>query len=130
MPLCAALWAISASAQAERILDFHSDIRVQGDSTMEVVETIRVVSAGNQIRHGIYRDFPTRYSDGLGNRYVVRLEVTAATRDGIPEVFRIEDHANGKRMYLLSELVPQNGSGRCSVGCPSRRFAVLCSHHG
>lgn len=98
--LCTALCAISARAQAERILDFHSDIRVQADATVQVVETIRVVSAGNQIRHGIYRDFPTSYPDRLGNRYVVGLDVSAATRDGMPEEFRVEDRANGKRIYL------------------------------
>lgn len=98
--LCAGLCAVSVHAQAERILDFRSDIRVQDDGAMQVVETIRVVSAGNQIRHGIYRDFPTRYTDRLGNRYVVGLDVSAATRDGLPEEFRVEDQANGKRIYL------------------------------
>jgi hypothetical protein len=98
--LCAALCAISAHAQAERILDFHSDIRVQDDGAMQVVETIRVMTAGNQIRHGIYRDFPTRYTDRLGNNYVVGLEILAATRDQLPEEFRVEDQANGKRIYL------------------------------
>ena len=98
--LCATLCAVSAHAQAERILDFHSDIRVRDDGAMQVVETIRVVSAGNQIRHGIYRDFPTRYTDRLGNNYIVGLDVLGATRDDIPEEFRVEDYANGKRIYL------------------------------
>jgi hypothetical protein len=98
--LCAALGAITAHAQAERILDFRSDIRVQEDATIKVVETIRVSSAGNQIRHGIYRDFPTHYTDRLGNQYVVGLDVSAATRDGMTEEFRVEDHENGKRIYL------------------------------
>jgi hypothetical protein len=98
--LCAALCAISAHAQAERILDFHSDIQVQEIGAMQVAETIRVRSAGIQIRHGIYRDFPTRYADRLGNNYVVGLEILAATRDQLPEEFRVEDRANGKRIYL------------------------------
>src|SRR4029077_17543564 len=98
--LCAALCAISAHAQAERILDFHSDIRVQDDGAMQVVETIHVMTAGNQIRHGVYRDFPTRYTDRLGNNYVVGLEILAATRDQLREEFRVEDQANGKRIYL------------------------------
>jgi uncharacterized membrane protein YgcG len=98
--LCATLCALPAHAQAERILEFRSDIRVEDDATMEVVETIRVVSAGDQIRHGIYRDFPTRYADRLGNQYSVGLEVTGATRDGLPEEFRVGDYANGKRIYI------------------------------
>ena len=98
--LCALLCAMAAHAQGERILDFHSDIRVQDNATMQVVETIHVVSAGNQIRHGIYRDFPTRYADRLGNHYVVGLDVLGATRDDVREDFRVEDYANGKRIYL------------------------------
>src|ERR1700691_1415333 len=98
--LCTSLSANSVHAQAERILDFHSDVRVREDATLQVVETIRVVSAGNQIRHGVYRDFPTHYTDRLGIRYVVGLDVSAATRDGLPEEFRVEDRANGKRIYL------------------------------
>jgi len=94
--------------QSERILEYHSDITLQDDGTMLVEETIRVLCAGNQIRHGIYRDFPTRYQDHLGNRYVVGFEVTGATRDGAPETFRVEDRSNGKRIYLgdKSYLVP------------------------
>src|ERR1700674_511959 len=40
--LCATLGALPAHAQAERILEFRSDIRVEEDATMQVVETIRV----------------------------------------------------------------------------------------
>jgi hypothetical protein len=60
-----------ARAQSEGILDYHSDIRVNADGSMVVTETIHVESAGKQIRHGIYRDLPTSYTDRLGNRYVV-----------------------------------------------------------
>jgi uncharacterized membrane protein YgcG len=89
-----------ARAQAERILDYRSDLTLQSDGTLLVQETIRVYAAGAQIRHGIYRDFPTRYTDYLGNRYAVGFEVTGASRDGAPEPFRAEDLWNGKRVYL------------------------------
>ena len=95
---CAAL----SRAETERILDFHSDITLQPDSSLLVTETIVVYSTGNQIRHGIYRDFPTDYKDPFNNRYVVGFEVQSATCDAAPEQFRIEDRANGKRIYLGS----------------------------
>lgn len=128
--LCAALCAISAHAQAERILDFHSDIHVQDDANMQVVETIRVVSAGNQIRHGIYRDFPTSYTDRLGNRYVVGLDVSAATRDGVPEEFRVEDHANGKRIYLgrADFLVPSGEHTYTISYATTRQLGFFADH--
>jgi uncharacterized membrane protein YgcG len=99
---CAALLVLSlpAGAQTEQILDFHSDITLQDDSTLQVTETITVTAAGKQIRHGIYREFPTRYRDAFNNCYVVGFQMLSATRDSIDELFRVEDYSNGKRIYL------------------------------
>src|SRR6202050_3385554 len=94
------LFTPTAAAQRERIVQYHSDIEVHDDGSMLVRETIQVVSTGIQIRHGIYRDFPTRYRDRFGNRYVVGFELVGATRDGAPEISRVEDVSNGKRIYL------------------------------
>jgi len=120
----------SACAQTERILDFHSDIQVQEDSSMQVVETIHVRSAGDQIRHGIYRDFPTRYADRLGNHYVVGLDVLAATRDGQPETFRVEDHDNGKRIYLgrTDSLVPAGDHTYTISYSTNRQIGFFADH--
>ena len=97
---------------------------------MQVVETIRVVSAGNQIRHGIYRDFPTSYTDRLGNRYVVGLDVSAATRDGIAEEFRVEDQANGKRIYLgrANFLVPSGEHTYTISYTTTRQLGFFADH--
>jgi hypothetical protein len=60
--LAALLIQAAAPASAEeQITSFFSDVAVQEDSSLEVTETIDVVSEGNRIRRGIYRDFPTRY---------------------------------------------------------------------
>jgi hypothetical protein len=90
-----------AGAQ-ERILDFHSDIVIASDGSMAVTETIRVRAEGNQIRRGIFRDFPTDYRDRLGNRYRVDFAMQGAERDGSPEPFRVERIGNGLRVYLGS----------------------------
>ncbi|MGH9547709.1 MAG: DUF2207 domain-containing protein [Terriglobales bacterium] len=95
----------AAPPETQQILDYHSDIRVRQDASLLMQETIRVRSAGIKIHHGIYRDFPTRYKDHLGNRYVVRFEVVGASRDGQPEQFRIEDQINGERICLGDEKV-------------------------
>jgi uncharacterized membrane protein YgcG len=99
--LIALLFAAGAArAQRERILDYHSDIQLSDDGMLLVRETIQVVSAGDRIRHGIYRDFPTRYSDRVGNRYSVGFDLVGATRDGLPEQTRVENRSNGIRIYL------------------------------
>jgi uncharacterized membrane protein YgcG len=89
-----------AQDSPERILSFHSDITVNQDGSMDVRETIKVRAAGDQIKRGIYRDFPTRYRDLLGNQYVVGFEVVEVQREGKPEPYRIESISNGKKIYI------------------------------
>lgn len=82
----------------ERIIDFHSDIIVQADGTLDVTETIEVRAEGKRIRRGIYRDFPTRYNDGRGDRVLVGFEVVGVKRDGQPEPWFTENLSNGVRI--------------------------------
>ena len=86
----------------ERILSYHSDISVARDATMTVDETIRVRAEGLSIRRGIYRDFPTDYTDQYGNRFVVDFVVLSVTRDGSSEAWHTEKRANGVRVYAGS----------------------------
>ena len=103
--LCCPAPAQAFPFASEEILDYHSGIRVQQDASLLVTETILVRSAAVNIRHGIYRDFPTRYKDPLGNRYVIHFEVVQVLRDGQPEKFHIKDQSNGERIYIGDENV-------------------------
>ncbi len=68
----AAFLAFPASAKAEeKIAAFGSTIFVKADGTLDVVERIWVDAENVSIRHGIYRDFPTRYSIPGGGRMKV-----------------------------------------------------------
>ncbi len=99
-------WALAGAAGVvraeESILLFASDIAIAADGSMRVAETIRVRAEGNQIRRGIYRDFPTDYKDRLGNRYRVGFEVLSVQRDGLTEPHHTERLANGVRIYFGS----------------------------
>ena len=98
-----ALLAIApAAAQTERITSFDSRITVNTDGSMQVVETIAVESAGVDIVHGIYRDFPTRYKDRAGNGYSVLFDIVSVRRDGNSESYHTEDQSNGVRVYFGS----------------------------
>jgi uncharacterized membrane protein YgcG len=88
------------AAQMEQILDFHSDVTLGEDATLQVTETIAVIAANNQIVHGIYRDFPTQYRDAFNNKHTVGFQVISASRDSSDEPFRIENVSNGKRVYI------------------------------
>jgi uncharacterized membrane protein YgcG len=95
--LLAGLAPDAAPAQ-ERILGYHADLAIQADGSLEVTETIRVRAEGQRIRRGIYRDFPTRYRDRMGNRVVVDFEVLGLSRDGQPEPYFTENLSNGVRV--------------------------------
>jgi len=91
-----------ATAQ-ERILSFHSEISIAQDASMRVTERIRVNATGDVIQRGIYRDFPTDYTDPYGNAYRVDFDLLAVTRDGEPEPWHSERRSNGVRIYIGSK---------------------------
>ena len=86
----------------ERIISYHSDITVHGDSSMTVRETIKAIANGNQISHGIYRDFATRYKGKYGTQHVVGFNVLEVLKDGQPEPYHMESQKNGERVYIGS----------------------------
>lgn len=90
---------VSLSSAEERILRFHSDIKVHEDASLTVKETIQVVSEGKEIKRGIYRDFPTRYSRRWGNR-TVSFTVLEVLRNGQQEKFFQKRISNGVRTYI------------------------------
>jgi uncharacterized membrane protein YgcG len=88
-------------AQQERIISYDSAIAVNRDGSMRVEETIRVYAGGIDIRRGIYRDYPTIYANPrTGGRMVVDFTVIGIQKDGQPEKWRVENRANGKRVYI------------------------------
>jgi len=84
----------------ERILSFHSDVRVFTDGMIEVTETIKVRAEGKQIRRGIYRDFPVEYEDRLGNTFRIKLEPLAVLRDDQTESFHTVISGRDVRTYF------------------------------
>jgi len=90
----------------EEILDFASRIDVQPNGDLIVEETIRVRAAGDKIKRGIYRDFPTLYRGWMGLRVEVPFDVQSVTRDGTKENWRTTLRSNGVRLYIGSADIP------------------------
>ena len=67
---------------------------------IEVTETIQVQAEGNQIRRGIYRDFPVEYKDRLGNNYEITVEPIAVLRNGNGESFKTVRNRRDIRVYF------------------------------
>ena len=99
--LAAVLLAASTAALAEeRILRYVSDVQVQPDSSLQVVETIDVQAERDKINHGIYRDFPTRYRGRNGSQVRVGFTFEGATLDGQPVPAKAEAYGNGVRVKV------------------------------
>ncbi|MCA1403575.1 DUF2207 domain-containing protein [Ensifer sp. IC3342] len=92
------VWPITAAAQ-EFISSFHSVIEVAKDGTLTVTETITANVEGNQIRRGIYRDFPLTFADARGRRSKVDFDLISVERDGEEESYRTEAIDGGIRIY-------------------------------
>ena len=90
----------AVAAEEERILDFKSHVQVLRDGSVTVTEEIKVVAAGDKIKRGIFRDFPTQYQDRYGNTIRVGFNVVSVLRDGVPDSYHIEERSNGKRVYI------------------------------
>ncbi len=100
-PVLILILLLSTSAFSdERILSFHSDIHIFTDGMIEVTETIQVRAEGDQIRRGIYRDFPVEYEDRLGNTYEITVEPLAVLRDEMPESFHTVRNRRDIRTYF------------------------------
>lgn len=100
--LLAAMSSAPARAQ-ERILSFDSMIRVNVDASLTVTETIAVEALGQEIKRGIYRDFPTVYPQPDGSRPESGFEVVEVLRNGEPEPWFTEGNLDGVRVYFGQE---------------------------
>jgi len=92
--------AFGAGGSGERIRSFHSEIVVNEDGSLHVTESITVHAEGQQIKRGIYRDFPTLYRGRLFSRHAVPFDIVKITRDSQPEAYHTKPLQNGMRVYI------------------------------
>uniref|UniRef100_UPI00135AB438 DUF2207 domain-containing protein n=1 Tax=Rhizobium sp. 18055 TaxID=2681403 RepID=UPI00135AB438 len=103
--LCLALVLMMAAGPlwaAEVINSYVSNIALEKSGTMTVAETITVNAEGNQIRRGIFRDFPLTLKNAEGRTIRVDFDLISVTRDGHDEPSRTETITNGIRIYAGS----------------------------
>lgn len=90
----------SPAAAEERITGYNSNIDVARNGALTVTETISVVAEGVRILHGIYRDFPTTYTDKFGRRVHVGFNVLRVMRDGHEELYDLSSIDSGQRIKI------------------------------
>jgi hypothetical protein len=89
-----------AAKDGERITNFQSDIEVHQDGKITVTEKITVICRGEQIKRGIFRDFPTTYRDRWGNTVHVGFQPLSVERDDSPDSYHLEEIDKGQRLYI------------------------------
>src|SRR6476661_10266917 len=98
-----ALGAGSAYAGfTERIVDYHSDVTIEHDGTIEVHETI-VYDFGVVPKHGIYRSIPVRTDqsgkDGYDRVYPLTV-VSVSGSAGTPADYSVEEDGDNQRIKI------------------------------
>ena len=101
--LLVAVMSFAPAWAQERIYSFDSVIRVNEDASLTVTETIAVEARGQEIKRGIYRDFPTVYPQPDGSRQEARFEIVEVLRDGAPEPWFTKGDLDGIRVYFGRE---------------------------
>jgi uncharacterized membrane protein YgcG len=83
----------------EQIVEYKSDLTVEPNGELVVVETITVDAEGDRIRRGIFRDIPTLYHPKESRPYTIPLAVTGVRRNGRDEPWFTENISGGLRIY-------------------------------
>ncbi len=96
-----AVTGFSVAVRAEERINFFSSvIEIRKDGSLVVREDIQVFAEGQNIRRGIFRDFPTTYVSDNGRKVRVGFEVLDVLRDDKPENYVVESISDGKRVRI------------------------------
>lgn len=89
-------------SQSERVLSFHSDIKVDISSVITVTESIKIYAAGAIFKRGITRTIPIEVIDNLGKKDKFEFEILSVEKDGINSKYHTEK-ANGEITIYVGE---------------------------
>ncbi len=130
LTLIAAMISFGTARAAEEISHFACRVVVQDGGFLDVTETITVQAEGTNIRHGIYRDIPTRYSGGwLTSGARVPFEILAVEYDGAAAPYHTENLDTFERIYIgdKSSLVP-HGEHTYTLRYKTRQLRFFADH--
>jgi uncharacterized membrane protein len=82
--------------EKELILDFHSKIVINPDTTLTITETITINAQHDQIKRGITRAYPTKYRDQHGNNFASSFDIKKVLVDNKPCTYFMTSNNNYK----------------------------------
>ena len=92
--------ATFAQQQEERIIRFHSDIKMETDGRIEVAEHIRVYAGGNEIKRGIVRELPLYRKNDKGKRIPMDYRILSVQCDGADTKYHTERSSDKLEVYI------------------------------
>ncbi len=84
----------------ERVTLLETAIAIQKDGTVHTTETYTIYVTNQSIKHGIYREIPTRYKNDRGMLFDTRLTIDAVQCDGVASPYSVTHKTNGVRMQI------------------------------
>ncbi|MFH1711953.1 MAG: DUF2207 domain-containing protein [Patescibacteria group bacterium] len=103
----AGLMPYQVSAQLWSIDSFDAVIEVHENASLTVEETI--TTNFDIDKHGIFREIPVVYRDGLNNRVRIDLKVVSVARDGQPEQYLVSVSGSNKVIQIGDPLTTITG---------------------
>lgn len=95
----------SSFAQTEKILSFHSNIRIDTSGLVSITELIKVYANGDQIKRGLIRTIPLHRKDIYGTRKKMDFLVESVYKDGKTEPFFTKEENGSRSIYMGSKEV-------------------------
>ncbi len=103
-------WTASWALGAEVINNFSSTVTVRKNGSMHVMEIITFSSEGDQIKRGLYRDFPLGYSGPAAYSGQVPFTIVSVTLDGKQlSSVSTEKHGNMLRILMRNDELLSHG---------------------
>lgn len=84
----------SANYATEQILSFHSQIKINSDASLDIIETIQVQVEHHQIKRGITRTIPICYHSDWGLRQTTEVAIKQILLDGLPVPYHTQKISN------------------------------------
>lgn len=101
-------WLTTAYAGNEKILNFISNITVNKDASLDIVEVITVKTNEDKILHGIVRRLPTRYKDSYGVRHHTKYFISDILMNNLHSAYHAERYRSHYNIYIgkIDDMLP------------------------
>ena len=84
----------------EQILKYETELSLNKDGSLFIIENITVKAEGNKIQRGITREFPTKYKNKFGDNIIIDFEIIDILKNNVHESFFVKNKSNGKIIYI------------------------------